>query len=94
MTKQYIHQLADTILDLQTRNEAIEFLEGILTPSELVDISQRLQIVILLKRGISQREIASKLGVGIATVTRGSKELQNGRFTQIPWRTSHNRRRG
>ena len=83
MTNTYINQLADAVLDLSSRKEAIEFLEGILTPSELADISQRLQIVILLKRGMSQREIASKLGVGIATVTRGSKELQNGRFAQI-----------
>lgn len=55
-------------------------LEGLLTPSELHAISQRLQITCLLKDGVSQREIAKRLGVGIATVTRGSREIKAGKL--------------
>ncbi len=46
-----------------------------------------------LKAGIPQAKIAKDLGVGIATVTRGSRQLREGRFKVITknnalaWRT-------
>ncbi len=58
-------------------------LEGLLTPAELHAITQRLQITRLLKSGVSQREVAKRLGVGIATVTRGSRALQAGKFDDV-----------
>lgn len=76
-------ELANAIKELSSRNEVINFLEGILTNGELIDIGQRLQIVKKLKQGIPQRAIAEDLGVGIATVTRGSKEIQKGRFKNV-----------
>jgi TrpR family trp operon transcriptional repressor len=54
-----------------------EFLVDLLTPQELVEIPQRWQIVKLLARGTAQHQIAQKLGIGVATVTRGSRELQD-----------------
>lgn len=51
-------------------------LTGLLTPSEVLEMSKRLQIFSMLKDGVSQREIAKQLGVGIATVTRGSRALK------------------
>ncbi len=83
MTKRYLDQLADAILSLQTQRDAVSFMEGILTPQELIEISRRLEIVRLLKKGIPQRKIADNLGVGIATVTRGSREIKNGKFKQV-----------
>jgi len=59
------------------------FFEAILTPKELGEIPTRLQIVKMLKQGVSQRKIVDKLGVGVATVTRGSKEIQKGNFKDI-----------
>ena len=61
----------------------VNFLEGILTPKEMLEIPMRLQIVRMLKQGTPQHEIAEKLHIGIATVTRGSKELQKGNFKHI-----------
>lgn len=61
----------------------VNFLRGLLTEGELVELVKRLQIVKKLKAGVSQQKIAKELGVGVATVTRGSKEIQKGRFTQI-----------
>ena len=55
-------------------------LEALLTPSELQTIATRLEIAERLKAGMTQREIAKQLGVGIATVTRGSRELKAGKF--------------
>lgn len=76
-------QLIEVVLHIRTKEEMYDFLQGILTPKELLEIPNRLAIVKMLKGGVSQHKIAEKLHVGIATVTRGSKELQNGRFKQI-----------
>jgi Trp operon repressor len=68
-----------------------DLLEGLLTSKELAEIERRIQIVEMLKADVPQHEIAEKLSVGVSTVTRGSKELQNGHFSQIKansWRNS------
>jgi len=54
------------------------FLRDILTPQELEEIASRWQLVRLLNQGFSQREIAKRLGISIATVTRGSRQLKYG----------------
>ncbi|WP_338637076.1 Trp family transcriptional regulator [Spirobacillus cienkowskii] len=59
-----------------SHEEYEEILKVFLTPAELDAIAQRLQIVNLIIKGVTQREISEKLGVGVATVTRGSRMLQ------------------
>lgn len=75
--------LIDFLLKIKTEKEMNDFLQGILTPKELLEIPNRLAIVKMLKKDIAQHEIAEKLHVGIATVTRGSKEIQKGRFQNV-----------
>jgi Trp operon repressor len=58
-------------------------LEAILTPKELEDIENRLQIFQMLAENIPQRKIAAELKVGIATVTRGASAYRNGRFFDL-----------
>lgn len=77
------NDLIKILVDIDTKDEMLNFLNGILTPKEKEELVQRLDIVKMLKRGIPQHEIAQKLGVGVATVTRGSKEIQMGRFKTI-----------
>lgn len=72
--------LSAHFLAAKTLKQMKSTLEGILTPSELHAISQRLEITRLLKEGVSQREITKRLGVGIATVTRGSREIKAGKL--------------
>lgn len=60
-----------------------EFLLALLTQKEIEELPKRIEIVKMLKRGVPQHTIAQKLGVGVATVTRGSKEVQKGRFSNI-----------
>tara|TARA_B100000767_G_scaffold220725_1_gene209050 strand:- start:233 stop:454 length:222 start_codon:yes stop_codon:yes gene_type:complete len=55
-------------------------LEGLLSPYEQQELINRLQIFELLSQGVSQRQVAQQLGVGIATVTRGSRALQAGSY--------------
>lgn len=78
-----LNQLIELLLSIRTKKEMEDFLLGILTPKELEEIPTRLSIVKMLKKGISQHEIAEELGIGVATVTRGSKELQKGRFKVV-----------
>jgi TrpR family trp operon transcriptional repressor len=78
-----LNQLIEAIMSIKTKEEMFDFLEGVLTPKELLEIPNRLEIIKMLKKGISHHEVAGKLGVGVATVTRGSRELQKGRFKNV-----------
>jgi TrpR family trp operon transcriptional repressor len=60
-----------------------DFLVSITTEKERKALTQRVEIVKLLLEGKPQAKIAEQLGVGIATVTRGSKELNDGRFRYL-----------
>ncbi|MFA5136391.1 MAG: Trp family transcriptional regulator [Patescibacteria group bacterium] len=91
MIKKYMSELISTFCKIRSTQEMEDFLHGILTPQECDEISTRLQVVKMLQKGIPQHKIAKNLGVGVATVTRGSKELGKGRFAYISsksWRTS------
>ena len=54
-----------------------EFLVDVLTPSEFEGLALRWQIIKKLNRGETHRSVAEDLGLGISTVTRGSRELRN-----------------
>jgi len=54
-----------------------EFLVDILTPAEFEALALRWQIVKKLNKGETHRSVAGDLGLGISTVTRGSRELRN-----------------
>lgn len=78
-----LEELVNTLLNVRGKKEMYDLLRGLLTPKELFEIPNRLQIVKMLKKGISHQEIAEKLHVGVATVTRGSREIQKGRFKNV-----------
>ena len=72
----YLEPLVNHLL-AQNSAEAMEkTLRDLLTVGELADVANRLQIIEMLQQGVPQRQIADKLGVGIATVTRGSHHLK------------------
>lgn len=75
--------LIEQLMAIETKAEMEDFLRGILTPKEIEEIPMRLQIVKMLKAGVPQHQIAEELGIGVATVTRGSKEIQKGRFKVV-----------
>lgn len=60
-----------------------DFLRSITTAKERNELSRRLEIIKRLLDGQPQHKIAEDLGVGVATVTRGSKELSEGRFKAL-----------
>lgn len=71
-----LNELLDHLLAIDSREEMASALHALLTPSEFTEIIKRLQIFRMLEAGIPQRKIAEELGVGIATVTRGSRALK------------------
>lgn len=75
--------LIDLLLTIKTHEDMENFLLGLFTPKELEEIPTRLSIVKMLKKGVPQHKIAQDLKIGVATVTRGSKELQQGRFRVV-----------
>ena len=78
-----VGELVEAFLKNKSASEMFDFLKGILTPKEFDEMVTRLQIVKLLKKGLPHQEIARRLGVGVATVTRGSRELRIGRFSKV-----------
>lgn len=78
-----LKKLAGKFLEIKTEKEMENFLLGLLTAKEIIELPMRIRIVEMLKKAIPQHEIAEKLGVGVATVTRGSNEIKKGRFQNI-----------
>jgi TrpR family trp operon transcriptional repressor len=75
---EYKKELVDVFSKLSGDKKFIaEFLVDILTPAEFETIALRWQIVKKLDKGETHREVAGDLGLGISTVTRGSRELRN-----------------
>ena len=67
------------LIQLASKNEIVldALLDDILTPQELIAISNRWQVIKKIYRGVPHRDIVDELGVAIATVTRGSRMLKN-----------------
>ena len=85
MDQKDINKIATAFQQFSNSTDLANFLVAILTLGELKQLSSRLKIIQELKKETPQQRIAKKLGVGVATVTRGSKVLQNPRFKNINW---------
>ena len=94
MNKLSYAELLDSILQVKDKGELEALLHGLLTQKELEELPKRLEIFKMLKKGTAQHEIAEKVGVGVATVTRGSLELQRGNIQKTSWWRSLSNLRG
>lgn len=63
-------ELFEAILSLKTKDECRRFFRDLCTLEEMADMSDRWQMVKLLVKGISYRDIAQKLAVSTTTVAR------------------------
>lgn len=71
-------QLMDIVKDAVEKNQHEMLLTMMMTPDERESLVARANILCeLLKGEMSQRQISQMLGVGIATITRGSNELKS-----------------
>lgn len=73
---EYLDHLVNHLLAQNSPQEMEKALSDLLTASELDEVAKRLQIFEMLAAGVPQRQIATRLGVGIATVSRGSNVLK------------------
>lgn len=78
--KHHYKELIDLLCHISDPREMEAVLEAILTRKEAEELENRLQIFRMLLQDVPQREIATRLNVGIATVTRGAAALRNSRF--------------
>jgi TrpR family trp operon transcriptional repressor len=69
----------DLVYSIRDKDLLADFLVGLTSEKERTEFTQRIEIIKRLINGEPQHKISHDLGVGIATVTRGSKELAQGR---------------
>lgn len=65
--------LINLLCESEQAERTEQLLSALLTEREQLELANRIQIFALLQQGLPQREIAERLGVGIATVSRGAK---------------------
>ncbi|HVA96823.1 MAG TPA: Trp family transcriptional regulator [Candidatus Acidoferrales bacterium] len=94
MNKPSLTHLIELLFSVQSKKEMEALLRAILTPQELEELPKRLMIFEQLKKGTPQHEIAKKIGVGVATVTRGSLEIQRGQIQKTSWWQNLSQMRG
>ncbi len=66
--KKLLQKLAKVIATLKSTSDISVFLEYLLTPSEIIMVTRRLQIAQRLAHNIPVRVIRRELGVGISTI--------------------------
>lgn len=71
-------KLCLAFLKLKGREEAANFLRDLLTPAELEEFANRLEIARLLTQGESYLKIAKEVGVSTTTVSRVAHWLFRG----------------
>jgi TrpR-related protein YerC/YecD len=76
--KVFLGEFYDMIALLKNREEVKQFFKDLLTLSEVVMISRRLQIAKMLLEGYTYREVQDKLKVGVPTVVSVERWLNQG----------------
>ncbi len=76
MSKLALVELSTTLAAIDNKELIEEFLQCILTQSEISEVTSRWTLVRRIKNGQTQRSIANELGLSLCKITRGSKELK------------------
>ncbi len=79
LPEETLRTLYETILKLESVEECDAFFEDICTIKELQDLSQRLQVAMLLNEGKSYQEVSAETGASTATICRVNKCLVYGK---------------
>ncbi|MCQ2413611.1 MAG: YerC/YecD family TrpR-related protein [Clostridia bacterium] len=70
--------LCDALLALKTREECYQLLDDLCTIKEVLDISQRLSVALLLDKKTSYNTISQETGASTATISRVSNCYEYG----------------
>lgn len=71
-------RLAQALCAAKTPAEARALIEDLLTPREMLELAQRLEVARLLDGGISYAGVSARTGASSTTVSRVSKCLSGG----------------
>ena len=71
-------RLFEAILQLKDKDECYAFFEDLCTVKELRDLSQRLEVAVLLSEGNSYQTVAKKAEVSSVTISRVNRCLLYG----------------
>ena len=71
-----LDRLAAVFCEIDDIASMKRFLAEIFTPAEIDDFVLRWRLMELLHKGLTQREISSRLGISLCKITRGSKVLK------------------
>ena len=69
-------EISSVLCQINDPEQMSQFLEEILTSSERKDLSLRWRLMQMLSEGVTQRKIASELGISLCKITRGAKILK------------------
>ncbi len=71
-------QFYSAVLSLKTEEECRTFFEDVCTIKEFQDLTQRLQVAVLLEEGRNYQEISKSTSVSSATISRVNRCLNYG----------------
>ena len=72
-----LSEFVDLLKKIESSDDLMSLFSEILTKTEIDALSKRWSILRMLKDGVTQREISSKLNVSLCKVTRGAKILKD-----------------
>ncbi len=72
-----VYELVKAFARIDTIRTMRIFFNEIFTEAERKDFALRWQLMKMLKKGVPQREIASRLGISLCKITRGAKILRD-----------------
>ena len=70
--------LVQAMLSLDSEEEAYRFFEDVCTIAEFKSISQRLEVAVLLRQGVTYQEIVKRTGASSTTISRVNRALLYG----------------
>ena len=71
-------QIAILLHSIKSEEQMAWFLEDILTPQEIVEIAERIELCRQLLEWKTQRAVAEELGISVTTVNRWARILKFG----------------
>ena len=73
-----VDHLFDAILTLKNKEECYTFFEDVCTINELLSISQRFEVALMLRQGRTYLDISQDTGASTATISRVNRSLNYG----------------
>ena len=72
-------QLEEAIAKIRTPEEAVTFMSALFSPHEIAAVQHRWQAFQMLLAGATQRNVATQLGMGVATASRAAAAVRTHR---------------